>query len=714
MTFRSLIILWLIVVVHASQGDRGVAADPPNVLDVPMILQQQANDNLRAVVMLRKGEYENAKLLLRQCVVRMPQDLMAVYNLACAHAKLDQSDEAFEMLRAALKLGFRSKEQMQMDDDLASLRDKPEFAEILKGCDEPPPKRAIGWNYDVQIAQPQGSAFAIDHNNMSWNTANHVMQVFVDSSTSGHDRLSAGTTGELGDKIMSWNAEGTAAGNVGDLYDNHDRGHSALDLARYPQLSQIVFGPEVKKRSFDNGPQRLFLYLNAQLNNARLNNNAQAKDAQIKSDSPEKPAASSEATASPAVPTSSLQISRTIVLGNSSTAVTGSPFWRSMPRLILTSAGGPEVLVQHYTHNHLYVYPEHKDHDPGHDDANGWGDVFFANTPYYLISQGSSGTDQPFLDALAATLSAFHPETKKVLRERGLMAPTLQMIFRRCYKLVKTDQDYLTGVAHPTVFEGNQIDRDAMVEMAHSMKADDIPPVAMMKVVSETPTDPTRDYFDAQPSENPLTSLFAISRICHATTFWREITISTADSLDVKRRELKFHWVILRGDPSLITLEDVADRPATKRIRVGYHPRRPIAPGSALESSRVDIAVFAHNGVSYSAPSFLSFMFPENETRVYDDMRRIVSVDYRTSSGIYVDPALVAERLWKDDYHYDSAGKLTGWTRSRGQKQEEFNANGELLGSDTNNESPMPKRVIYQRLNHKDGRPFILQKVVDE
>lgn len=697
MHHRTIILAWLTLTITANQILPVIAADPPNVLDVPMILQQQTKDNLRAVAMLRKGEYGSAKLILRQCVERMPHDLMAIYNLACVHAKLGQNDEALEMLRRAIKLGFRSKQQLEKDEDLASLRESPEFAEILKGCDEPPPKRASGWNYDVQIAQPQGVTFHIDNKNMSWNPINRLMQVFVDSTNSGHDRLSAGTTGELGDKIMKWNVEGTAAGNVGDIYDNHDRGHSALDLTRYPQLSHIVFGEQTKQRSLDNGPQRLFLFLNAQ----------------VKNDAAKK-AEASAANDKAAVPTANLQVGRTIVIGNSSTAATGSPFWRSMPRLILTSGGGPEVLAQHYTHNHLYVYPEHKDHDAGHDEATGWGDVFFANTPYFLISQGSSGSDQPFLDALAATLSAFHPDTKKILRERGLVTPTLQRIFRRCYRPVLSDKEYLTGIAHPTVFEGEQIDIDAMVEMAHAMKPEDIPPVAVMKVVNETQTDPTRDYFDAQPSESPLTTSFAIGRVCNATTYWREMTISTADSLDANGRPLTFRWVVLRGDPELIQLEDVAGVPSAKRLRVGYHTRRPIRDGSTIESSRVDIAVFAHNGVNYSAPSFVSFLFPENETRVYDDKKRIISVDYRSSIGNYVDPALIAERLWKDAYHYDATGKLSGWTRTRGRKQEEFNAAGELLVPSKDNGAPIAKRVFYLRLNHTDGRPFIAQRMVEE
>ncbi len=483
---------------------------------------------------------------------------------------------------------------------------------------------------------------------------------------------------------MKWYSEGTAAGNVGDLYDNHDRGHSLLDLARYPQLCRIVFGPETQKRDLDMGPQRMFLYLNAK-----------AKDAAVekKSETGTKAAGVSPAPAdSVGLSTAQMQVGRTIVLGNSSTAITGSALWRSMPRMLLTNPGGPELLTQHYTHNHLYVYPEHKDHDAGRAEGTGWGDVFFANTPFYFLSQGSSGSDQPIVDALAATLSAFRPETKKYLREKGLVTPMMQMIFRRCYKLVKSDQDYLSGIAHPTVFEGNQVDAEAMVEMAHSIKLDELPPIALLRVLQETLGDPSRDYFDAQPSEAVITTPFALARVCNSTAFWREITVTAADSMEINKRPLRFHWVILRGDPDLIKIDEVPGIPAARRIRIGYQTHRPVQPGSDIESSRVDIALFAHNGIHYSPPAIMSFFFPENETRVYDDQKRILSVDYRGNPSVYVDPAVVPERIWKDEYHYDETGRLSGWTRFRARKQEEFNAEGSCWFR-------APKRTNLLRLN---------------
>ena len=58
--------------------------------------------------------------------------------------------------------------------------------------------------------------------------------------------------------------------------------------------------------------------------------------------------------------------------------------------------------------------------------ATAYGDVYPANTPYVITSQGSSGSDQVFLSAVACTLAAFRPETKELLVRTGTLMPTVQ------------------------------------------------------------------------------------------------------------------------------------------------------------------------------------------------------------------------------------------------------------------------------------------------
>ena len=170
-----------------------------------------------------------------------------------------------------------------------------------------------------------------------------------------------------------------AAGNHGDLYDNRDGDHSNLAPVSLPQLTYVEYAAAARDARAHHG----------------INAN---------------------------------HFFNAITFGNSSTAIVGTAFWRSQGRLALTDGNAPRSLFRHYATNHIYLYPEHRDHDPKH------GDVFPANTPYFVMSQGSSGSDKPFLRAVGSILAAFRPEVKAFLRTANLIAPTVQMILRRGQK----------------------------------------------------------------------------------------------------------------------------------------------------------------------------------------------------------------------------------------------------------------------------------------
>lgn len=54
-----------------------------------------------------------------------------MYNLACAHARLKEKDEAFTWLGRAIDAGFRSYRQIEDDDDLFNLRRDPRFPKAV-------------------------------------------------------------------------------------------------------------------------------------------------------------------------------------------------------------------------------------------------------------------------------------------------------------------------------------------------------------------------------------------------------------------------------------------------------------------------------------------------------------------------------------------------------------------------------------------------------
>ena len=123
-------------------------------------------------------------------------------------------------------------------------------------------------------------------------------------------------------KVAAWDIlreharRGRAAGNHGDLYDNRDRGHSRLDPEAHPQVTAVRYSEAARAADVDYG----------------LND--------------------------------SLLFDR-VTFGNSSTALTGGPLWRSLPRYAMTrpDGTGPLRLWQNAEREPALRLPAHKDYD---------------------------------------------------------------------------------------------------------------------------------------------------------------------------------------------------------------------------------------------------------------------------------------------------------------------------------------------------------------
>ncbi len=645
------ILLTLVTPIRAA--DETPTPETPCVFDLPSLQFRQAASARAIATLLARGEYEQAEKVLRQSIERVPHNANSHYNLACVVARLGRKDEAFAALDKSVELGFRNAKHIEADEDLKSLREDDRFKEIVDKADKPLEAKPEGWRYQVTPTEIEDGQVSVGEGNTAWNAKLGVFHTLfkLDREVTVDKPVAVGL-GKAGDLLRTWYEEGTAAGNHGDLYDNHDSDHSNMNFKAFPQLTRIEFSEEARKRRVHHGLQLSFLY-------------------------------------------------NGITIGNSSTALTSGPFWRSQARNALTNPRGAGLLYRQYMGNHMYFYPEHRDHDP-QVDGKGHGDVFAANTPYMIISQGSSGSDRAFMNAVAATLAAFRPEVKQKLAKSGALMATVQMIFRSSNKTAETPDDYLTGKAHPTVFDGGQIQMERMVTLAHDMTPDSLPPVVQLRVIEEDQAVVGRDYFDVAPRERMFDTPCVIARVVKSTKYERRMVVSAQASKDLDGKPLTYHWVVLRGDVSRIRVNKLDDAGSQVELIVPYHERRPITEGSKMESNRVDIGVFVHNGQHYSAPGFVCFYYLDNAKRVYDDQHRIQAVDYTDPAvkGRYVDPLLDLPKDWRDEYHYADDGTLLGWTRIRGEDRQEFMANGELILEKDDDGKPTktaPVRYVAKR-----------------
>lgn len=88
-------------------------------------LRKQADDYLS------KKEYSKAVEAYEKILQEQPDDVNALYNLACAHALAGSKDKAVEQLQKAVDAGFTDFEHIKTDSDLDSIRDTDGYKKIL-------------------------------------------------------------------------------------------------------------------------------------------------------------------------------------------------------------------------------------------------------------------------------------------------------------------------------------------------------------------------------------------------------------------------------------------------------------------------------------------------------------------------------------------------------------------------------------------------------
>ncbi|MFZ4397854.1 MAG: tetratricopeptide repeat protein [Kiritimatiellia bacterium] len=615
-----------------------------NVFEYPLVFPRHQQLAFAFQQGMRKKNFSEMERICRTGTALLPENPVWRYNLACTLALQNQPAEALQALDEAISLGFRDEAMIAADEDLARLRQLPTFQGLLARARNLRGKPVEGQPV-ARVAQVSDGVAHVSASNTIWDLERgHFRSFFaLPPRAPAPAEVAPRWSGPAAAVIRPWLLAGTAAGNRGDFYDNRDDGHSLLDRTPFAGLTVVQYDADARQYGAHYGLSQ-FLY-------------------------------------------------NGVVIGNSSVAVTGGPFWRSVPRGALCDGSAVAFLFVQYLSNHLYCYPSHRDHD-----AAGLGDLYPANQPYVLISQGSSGSDQAFLQAFVATLAAFRPETKQFLIARGLVAPTLQMLLRASRKTVGKPENYLDGAAHPTVFDATTLDVERMVRMAHDLTTNDIPPVVSLRTLAEVHPVPGVDFFDAATAEVLYDSPCVISRVLRSTARRHTMTLG-AQLTGVPADGWRIHWVVLRGDPRKVTILPFKPDQSQVELSVAHHGGTfPVRAGQPLQTSRVDIGVIASNGRQYSAPSFVSFFHLNNEIRSYADDGRILTVDYAAAvvTNRYVDPVLSMDKHWRDEYLYDEARQPTGWLRRTGDTVERFSMRGErVLETDKQGRPTVTRTVNY-------------------
>ena len=621
----------------------------------------------RLNLQLQKGLSQNDFPACLQIAERMTtvdsEDPMAWYHLACLLAVNLQTTRALDALEMAVSLGFRDPARLASEPALQTLNGIEKMDALLKKAAVPwHPVRSSQSTVPNPGSQPiTGRVANVSEQNTHWNE--EELSLITEFAPPAPEVVPIAAEKLLTDSpaaalVQTWIDEKSAAGFAGVLYDNRDRDHSTLQHSAFPALAFVEYEPAVQAANADFGIRP----------GQRFN-----------------------------LPT----------FGNASTSYVTPIFWRSNARMLLTDPLLTTLTAQSYLKNQLYCYPEHNDFDPE------FGDVFPVNVPFWLLSQGSSGSDQPFLKAIALTLAAFPADVRSQLQASGLLMHTVQYILRRSLRFVQSEDDYFTGQAHPVVFQHEDLDVQRMVQMAHDMQPLEIPPVVRLQVLDEDHAIPGIDYFSAGQGEVLLNTPLAIGRIFRTLKKSRRMVVDASDSADLRGSPLSFRWVVLQGDPQKIQIRPLNDSGSRAEIRIEWHERAEIPWRKGMWSSRVDIGVFAQNRESCSMPGLICSMTLASEKRDYQN-EKLLSVDYAAPdrTHVYTDPLLVPVRNWRDDYTWSDTGTMTGWIRWLSNQQPvPFDAAGRMKFTAEDGQVQLTP-VQYQAETNASGVPELKFSVV--
>lgn len=571
-----------------------------------------------------RKDYREMESVCREGLELGTSDALWSYNLACACALQGKAPEALAALDAAIGAGFLDAEHLSLDPDLAALRAGDALAERaarMRALQQTPSAASR----PVALAPDASRSVLQSPSNTLWSFQMGIFHTFVDLPQTNP---AAPYQGPEADAVNAWLREGTASGAAGLLYVNRDNDTQPLDLARYPGLTRLTYPPEMQERRLNIGlPNTLFAPGDGSL----------------------------------LVP----------VIGHSSMGYLNSPYWRSQPRAVCCDPRQPALQTVFLMGSQLFFYPVYGDYDAR------TGDLFPANIPAFIAVAGQNNAERPFVEAAAAALCALRPETRAALLREGLLMPSLNMLFRASQRTLASPRDYLTGVAHPPVFLPANLDTPKLVRMAHALTTNDLPPVVVLDVVRETRMVPDRDFFDIVRSERLFDSPLAVARVFRGAARTRTLELKAS----CRRPDARLHWVLLQGDPALVTFTPNPTNSALMTVTVAHHTpfETPLGNRRRIQTARVDIGVIAETGTTFSLPAILSLAFLGNEQRTYGADGRILSIDYTRGQAAYTDPLMSYTRNWKDLYRYDAEGRLTGWTRVRGLEEESFTAFGHRI-----------------------------------
>jgi tetratricopeptide (TPR) repeat protein len=105
-----------------------------------------------AIGKLQAKEYDEAEKLYLRIIKAMPNDNVALYNLACLYSLTSKKEKALECLEKSIKAGYTDVGHMQEDSDLDNIRSEEKYKELVKKLIERDKGNMVVWMSDYNEA----------------------------------------------------------------------------------------------------------------------------------------------------------------------------------------------------------------------------------------------------------------------------------------------------------------------------------------------------------------------------------------------------------------------------------------------------------------------------------------------------------------------------------------------------------------------------------
>jgi thioredoxin-related protein len=114
--------------------------------------EEYARLHQESLTKLQAGEYEEAEKLLNKIIKAVPNDRIALYNMACLYSLTKKKDKAMVFLKMAVKAGFTDTAHMKQDTDLDNIREEEEFKKLIEELIKSSKENMLDWMGDYDEA----------------------------------------------------------------------------------------------------------------------------------------------------------------------------------------------------------------------------------------------------------------------------------------------------------------------------------------------------------------------------------------------------------------------------------------------------------------------------------------------------------------------------------------------------------------------------------